>query len=301
MDIRTFAGHYGTEGRDVVTIHRSAPVLEQLFQGEEGSTIGYQDRDGDVVPVIETNPLDAEELTHKTLVQDGILRYQHLWLEFRATCPSITGRLANRDDAWRSIVRRLIDAPSAMEAATFGTLHDDVNFGSRTVLPFCPPDVRLAVAWNGADRAYRHGASGIPVVWPQGLIAQIDPGVVLARHALSSDIPYVEAAITMARALHQRGVTRIIGYGTGEVADAFIDIARIVGIDVVALVDSHPSQHGLWHRGLNVVSLDTAVGLGIHAYVVLSIAHAKPISDSIHARYGSEPHSPLVLDLSHAS
>jgi predicted HAD superfamily hydrolase len=298
MDVRTFAGSYGTAGTLVKTIHRSAPVLEQLLQGPEGSTVGYaHGADGQVAAIREVNPLTASEIECKAIAQSAILRFQDLWLALRSARPSTTAGLVARKDAWRQIVHRLIDVPSNAEAHWLGSLHDDVNFGSRAVLPFCPADVEAQIAWTGAEGVLRRGTSAVPAVWPQGLIARIDPGVVVSPHAAVSETPYGAAALTLARALRARGVSQVIGYGTGEVADAFIDAARIMGVGVAALVDSDLRQHGLRRRGVDIISLDDGVALGVHTYVVLSVAHARPITDTIRARYHAEPVSAHILDL----
>jgi predicted HAD superfamily hydrolase len=300
MDVRTFAGSYGTPGDLVKTVHRSAPVLEQLLQGGEGSTIGYAQHDGDlVVPVREKNPLPAAELASKAIVQSGMHRYQELWLNLRRTRPRTVSRAVTRHEAWCRLAHRLIDVPSHVEVATIGSLHDDINFGSRAVLPFCAADVRAHVAWTGAERVHQGGTAAVAAVWPQGVIASVDPGVVVARHAAATNRPYAAPALTLARTLRQRGIPRVVGYGTGDVARAFIDAARIMGVEVAALVDSNPTQHGLRFHGLDVGSLDDAVELGVHVYVVLSVAHADPISATIRQRYSREPMTALVLTLNH--
>jgi predicted HAD superfamily hydrolase len=299
MDVRTFAGSYGTGGDLVKTVHRSAPVLEQLLQGPEGSTTGYAVQEALIVPVREDNPLPSGELASKAVVQAAMHRYQELWLNLRRARPQTVSRTVARQDAWGRLAHRLIDVPSYAEVATLGSLHDDINFGSRAVLPFCPADIRTEVAWTGAERVHQSGTAAVAAVWPQGVIASIDPGVVVAKHAIASDQPYAAPALTLARTLRQRGIARVVGYGTGDVARAFIDAARIMGVEVAALVDSNRAQHGLQLHGVDVVSLDGAVALDVHVYVVLSIAHADPISHSIRQRYHSEPMTALVLTLNH--
>jgi len=300
MDVRTFAGSYGTAGDLVKTVHRSAPVLEQLLQGPEGSTTSYALHEpGLVVPIREDNPLPAGELARKAIAQAAMHRYQELFLNLRRARPQTVSRVVSRQEAWGRLTHRLIDVPSYAEVATLGSLHDDINFGSRAVLPFCPADIRSQVSWTGAERVHQGGTAAVHAVWPQGVIASIDPGVVVAKHAVATDRPYAAPALTLARTLRQRGITSVIGYGTGDVARAFIDAARIMGVDVAALVDSNRAQHGLRLHGVDVVSLDEAVALGVHVYVVLSIAHADPISNTIRHRYSSEPMTALALTLNH--
>jgi FMN phosphatase YigB (HAD superfamily) len=298
IDLRTFAGGYGDHGDLVRTIHRSAPVLEQLFQGREGSTVGYERRrDGRVNPRREPNPLVANELACKSVVQSGIVAFHDLWLRLRSAKPAVGDALVKRRGSWCRLVHRLIDVPAHEEARQLGTLHDDINNGSRAVVPFCPPSEQARVTWNGAEASYRAGASGIRAVWPQGIITRVDPGAIVSRFSEGSSRPYITPAVAMARALRARGIMRVIGYGSGDVAAAFIDAARIMGVAVDVLVDSNPRVHRTQLRGVDIVDLDTAVTLGVHVYAVLSFAHARAIEDTIRHRYAAHDSAPLVLNI----
>lgn len=296
-DVRAFAGGYGSQPALVRTIHRSAPVIEQLLQGEAGTTSGYQrSADGLVEPIVEVNHLPAADLASKALVQRGMAAFHDLWLAIGRSRPGAVARTIERRDDWCRVVHRLIQSPTLVEATTLGSLHDDVNYGSTDVLPFCPAAAEHTVAWRGADAVVRDGIA-LPVVWPQGVVTRVDAGALVAPHAAVSDVPYAAAAVTLVRSLRSRGLHRVLGYGTGEVAHAFVDAARIVGVDVVALVDSQTRLHGLRVRGVPVCSLDEAIALDVHVYAVLSLAHAGPITDTIRRRYVREAAQPLVLDL----
>ena len=306
-DVRSFAGSYATASAEVRTIHRSAPVIEQLLQGHEGSTAGYAaaeaaaGRGDSMRPVLDANRLPADELARKATLQRGMETFHELWLQLRANRPELVSRLIARPDDWRRLLHRLIDTPAHAEALRLGSLHDDVNFGSQAVLPFCPVAARDEVAWVGADQAWQRGTAAVRAVWPQGVIAHVDAGALLMRHTNASDKPYVAGTVALARDLRRRGVRRVIGYGTGEVASAFLDAARALGLEVAALVDSHPRLHGLTLSGVPIVSLDEAVRMGVHAYVVLSVAHAAAIGQTVRHRYESESVAPLVLDLTHST
>ena len=297
IEVRTFAGGYGASRDLVKTIHRSAPVIEQLLQGPEGSTTGYETRDGGSVAIREANPLPAHDLRHKAIVQDGVRDFHELWLHLGRTNPSTTEALVGRREAWCQLVHRFIAAPSHGEASRIGSLHDDVNFGSRAVQPFCPSWSDAHVAWTGAESAFRQGPAALPVVWPHGVITRVDPGAIVKRYAEASPIPYVSITFALAHQLRLRGITRVIGYGTGDVAAAFIDAAGLLGLHVAGLVDSNADRHGQSVRDVAILSLEAALGLGVHTYVVLSVAHVAPIGHTIRRRYGSEPVVPLVFDL----
>ncbi len=295
MDVRTFAGGYGVDGDLVKTIHRAAPVIEQLLQGPDGSTLGYTHADDRVIPVIGANALPARDLTAKAATQAGVDTFHDMWLALRDTQPSVVARVVERRGDWCRLVHRLIQAPTYAEAAALGGLHDEVNYGSMEVLPFCPPHSEADVSTHGADSVVREGFP-IPVIWPQGVVSRVDAGAVIAPYAAMS-LPYAGAALTLARTLRARGITRVVGYGTGDVAHAFIDACRIVGVDLPALVDSQSGMHGLRVRGIDVCSLDAAVATGIHVYAVLSFAHASVIADAIERRYDDEASTALVFDL----
>jgi FlaA1/EpsC-like NDP-sugar epimerase len=165
------------------------------------------------------------------------------------------------------------------------------------VLPFCPSWADAHVARVGPASAIQRGTSAIPVVWPQGVIARVDPGALVTHHAALSRAPYLALTLGMALEVRRSRLSRVVGYGAGDVATAFMSAARMVGLDVVSLVDSNPATHGTTAAGVGVIGLDEAVALGVHAYVVLSVAHATAISNAIRTRYRSEPTLPLIFDV----
>jgi hypothetical protein len=104
-------------------------------------------------------------------------------------------------------------------------------------------------------------------------------------------------AVALARALRARGITRVIGYGTGEVASAFIDATRMMGVAISALVDSNPRLHGTRLQGVEICDLDSAITHGVHIYAVLSFAHAPVILQTIQRGYWSHAATPLILNV----
>jgi hypothetical protein len=298
-DFRVFAGGYGERADLVRTIHRSAPVLEQLLQGHEGSTQGYRAlAHGGVEPICADNPLPLAELAAKRVVQGGMETFHELWLSMRRAKRALTSGLVHDRAAWCHMVHRLIDVPTRGEAERLGSLHDDVNYGSDAVLPFCPPAELARVAWIGIDAASRQGAGAISAVWPQGVITQVDGGALASRFADRARTRYFAAAFQVARSLRARAISRVVGYGSGEVATAFIAAAAIMGIEVAALVDSNRARHGHRVAGVEVRSLEATAAMDVPVYVVLSLGNAGPITDTIQQFYAARTVQPLIVHLS---
>ena len=84
-----FEGMFGTYdgNQDLIqVIHRTTDVVEKLISVTEGSTIGYEEKQGRIYPVREKG-IRQKELTE--IVFQGVFEFQKVWFEFRKKKPEI--------------------------------------------------------------------------------------------------------------------------------------------------------------------------------------------------------------------
>jgi FMN phosphatase YigB (HAD superfamily) len=284
-DIRAFAGSAGTYLDLIKTIHRSAPIVEQLLMGRQGSTLGYVRVDGRMKPLLDTDPIGNREHRQKELVQLGIKRFQELWLMFRRAKPSLAARVQYDKSGWCRLIHRLVDLPTPREARLLGDLHNDCNFGSIKVVRICPPEEEEQVRKIGAYDYYRFMRHSCAAVWPQGCITRVDPGAILSHFAGHSSTGYFEKMLQLSQRLLREGVEEVAMYGAGEVGRSFVRAARVSGLKILCAVDRNQKLWGTHLEGVEVVSLDEAVRRNPGAYVVTSFAFAREIRQAILARY----------------
>jgi hypothetical protein len=296
MDIRGFAGNAGQRLDMITTIHRSAPIIEQLLMGAEGSTIGYRKRsDGRVEPVLEHNPVPAEELPSKQYVQLGIERFQRLWIKFCEEKPAIARNLLDDRSGWCRMLHRFVDMPTADEARLIGDLHNDCNFGSTKVVRMCPPEEEECIRRMGAFDYYRFMRQRSTAVWPQGAVTRVDGGAILSFFSLHQETGYFEKMLAFSRKIQSEGIAELVVYGAGAVGRNLIRAARLTGISVLCAVDRNELMWGRRLDGIEVTSIDRALAQGNHCYAVASFAFTEEIEKTILSRYRDSRFMPRIL------
>jgi len=286
VDIRAFAGSAGSNLDLIETIHRSAPVLEQLLMGREGTTVSYAKRSQAAFePVLESNPMEEWEHRSKDIFRQGVFGYQALWSHFRRTKPSIAAEISRDKQGWCRLLHRLIAMPTYEEARLIGDLHNDCNFGSIRTAQMCPPEEEESIRQMGAYEYYRFMRHKSPAVWPQGSITRVDPGVILSHYCTQSDTGYFERMLAFCRSLTAEGIMKVVVYGAGVVGRNFIRAARLSGLSVLCAADRNAQLWGTRLEGIDVMSLEAAICAGNHHYAVASFAFSGEIRDTIHAAY----------------
>ena len=88
----------------------------------------------------------------------------------------------------------------------------------------------------------------------------------------------VEERISSAlRELKTRGVTRVVFYGAGEVMEVTYRLSKVLGLQVLGVVDDDFARHGLMKDGLLVEAPGTINQLAPDAVVITTFRHAREI------------------------
>jgi FMN phosphatase YigB (HAD superfamily) len=295
VDIRAYAGSAGLNLDLINTIHRSAPVLEQLLMGREGSTLGYADVGSGFQPVLESNPMQEWEHEAKDIVRSGMLQFQDLWFYFRRAKPRVAARIQHDKRGWCRLIHRLIDMPTANEARIVGNLHNDSNFGSSRVVPICPPEEEDIIRRTSPCEYIRFLHNRSSAIWPQGCVTRVDPGAILSHFSIHLETGYLERMLKFSQYIATQSVGEIVVYGAGIVGRNLIRAAHLYGLKVMGAVDRKSDLWGTYLEGVEVMGLDQAVERGNHNYAVASFAFAEEIRRTIQTRYRDEAIDPNIF------
>ena len=293
IHLRLFGGGMGCSKQLVGMVHRSAPVLEQLFMLEEGSTLGYAPGDGGGwEPVIEENPIPAEEVEIKRVVQDGVRRFQELWFMFDCMCPQIVTAMLNQREHWARLIHRLIRMPTPEEARLIGGMHNDTNYGSTRTVRMCPEDeVEAAKAMEPTESFQKMRYT--PAVWPIGIMTLAHPDYIVGAEMANIKGAIFQTFLTLAQTIHKGG-GRVITVGTDGWAADFILAARMNDLDIVCVVNDDHAPFGGRFKGLDIVTLDQAMGKGVDCFVIPSRESTRRYRQAIADRCMREGGSPAV-------
>ncbi len=294
MQCRVFAGGMGCNRKYVAEIHRSAPIIEQLFMMEEGSTLGYaRSSEGRCIPVLEDNPIDAQEIEKKRIVHAGIHRFQNLWFLFAEMKPDFVKSLVSDRSGWVRLIHRLIRMPTPEEAWLIGDLHNDTNYGSTRTVRMCPED-EVVEAQRLGPNTYRKALRYSAAVWPHGILTRVAPADIVALRAIETYGVFFEVMLALAQSIREDGFTKVIAVGANGAVIDFIRAARMSDIHIVCVADESNGFCVGRIEGVDIVSMAQAVETGHHCFAVASPTVAQETREKILCRYKESGHTPTI-------
>ncbi|MGC8491668.1 MAG: HAD family hydrolase, partial [Syntrophobacteraceae bacterium] len=165
-ETHAFVTNLWTRGNLIVEV----PILATV-----GSTEGYaRNARGQVAPVLGSSHVDKAELDLKKSLREGILSFQADWLalkSFKGTRVLTQTVLAEIDAHNPSILVRLIDYPTRMEAVRLGSLHHEENYGAGSSSILCDKESEEVFQSQGVAGLFQQ----MNCFWPQGIIARDAP------------------------------------------------------------------------------------------------------------------------------
>lgn len=292
-----FEGAFGTfaENMDLIpTIHRTTDVMEKLVSVTEGSTVGYQEYGGKIVP-LQDEGVDNAHLTD--IVFKGIFDFQKLWLDFRKRKPEAAeGCIMDRRGTLK-ILHRLIDMPRKCEAEMLAGLEADTNFGTGYRKGIITKEHLELGRKKGLDFLDKCNVSytyqGSNVTWPKGAVTLLDE-YYYVRRALKNGTQneIIKSMQEVVEQVERDGIKEVALYGAGENGRQFYFLCRMYHIGARCFIDRKESIWGTRKEGVEVVGLDEAIRRGCNDYIVTSLFSISEITDFILEKYkglGREP------------
>jgi FMN phosphatase YigB (HAD superfamily) len=278
---------------------RSHEPLEVLLTTRHKTTLGYvAGNNGSASPVLGPELPNSSQCQRLERFERAALEaMRHLAHMARNVGVGYLTSVSTRVAAGLALLR-LIELPDAQEARSLGDLVFDDNAGASGWEPICDARGEMLARAVGvqaflADERRRWGYGGRGVRWPQGTVTRLDSGLILsAWRATFNDTEHRFVCSDLIDEALRGGVTEVVVYGAGKVGFEMVQLARQLGLDVRAVVDSDTTLHGTLVAGAPVTSLASAARGGGAVFLVASVAYAGAIRDTIqrfHADLGLVP------------
>lgn len=297
-----FEGYYSTfaENMDLVTtIHRTTDIIEKLISVTEGSTIGYEQKNGRVIP-IQGKPLAHHGFTD--MVFAGILEFQRLWHEFESCKPQIAaGCIANRRETLM-IMHRLIDMPRRSEAELLKDIEADTNFGTQYSKGIITPRHMELLREKGTDYIDRCNVSytydNSNITWPKGVVT-LEDEFYYVRRALKENAgnEILKSMQNVVEKVQQQGIEKIALYGAGENGRQFYFMCRLYHIRVACFIDRKESLWGTLKEGIPVMGLRQAMEEGQNNFIITSLFSIQEITFYIKECFQDRKEKPVIFSV----
>lgn len=137
--------HLGYPDRQQKAILECVELFEFLFTAPHGSVLGFQEKDGLMIPVFDQNDNDQQKLDAASLIQQGALKYVHDYCESTGWKPfenSIPSSQALQP------IERVLSRPNQLEAEKLGDIMHAKGFGDVYINhPLAkPPELTLSLS-----------------------------------------------------------------------------------------------------------------------------------------------------------
>lgn len=291
IDIR---GYVGNCGKNIDLIKRiiwnSRPLEQIMMIGHEGTTIGYSQVNGQVVPSTHKKNCYKEEMDFKKVYVKGIMTYLDLCLCYHKKNIAMDGMYGNSKRNIGLIIYRLLLFPTVKEAQILGRLNHSDNFGSSYSKRICSHKDINKIEEIGISIFHRNLNNGIgyeKVYWPEGILTLIDQGYLYKKYLeLNSSGNYLSIMSKLALVLLNKGIKEVALYGAGEVGQSFVKVAKIYNLKILCIIDRKESLWGQTINGIEIVSLKRATNeISICNVVIGSIAFTEIIKENINKSY----------------
>ena len=170
-DIRGYTGNFGKNEKEIAGLTNH--VFELFLMCDEGTTVGYQEQDGQVLPVIKEISYDQDQMRAVRFVQMGALNFQREYFKLKAQKGDLLLRSGYENETLK-IMQRLLQYPTTKEANMIGNLSFDQNFGIDLHWSIISkPELGVYKEW-GYGRFVHEGKARLDE-WYRGMDAVINP------------------------------------------------------------------------------------------------------------------------------
>lgn len=297
-----FEGFFSTfaENGDLIpVIHRTTDVLEKLISVPEGSTIGYKDNNGKIVP-IQDDGVNNDRLTR--IAFEGVMEFQKVWHEFRRMRPNTAAGALVKKRELLMILHRLIDMPRKCEAETLAGFEADTNFGTNYKKGLITKEHIALAKEKGLDFidkcnvSYTYENSNI--TWPKGTITMLDEFYYMRRALKNgSKNEIIKSMQETVEKVAADGVAEVALYGAGENGRQFYFICNLYNIKVNCFIDRKESIWGTLKEGIPIMGLKEAMESGNNTYIITSLFSISEISEFIKEKYMDYDRKPVIYSV----
>ncbi len=125
-DIRGYTGNFGKNEKEIAGLINH--VFELFFMCDVGTTVGYNEKEGQILPVLKEIDYNSDQIKAIRLVQLGVLSFQEEFYMLKAKKGVLLSRSGYENETLK-IMQRLLQYPTTKEANMIGALSFDQNFG----------------------------------------------------------------------------------------------------------------------------------------------------------------------------
>ena len=263
------------------------PLLEGLFMGMEGSTVGYQRNGAKIIPIKGDTIVSDNEYFNRYRFQNGVMDYLELYFK----CNIQGNRKESRCQTVR-VLERLFLCPTHDEAIQYREQRFEQNIGKMEIFSINIKD-ELSLYQSLKEEDFLKQAKIRNILWPEADIALQNPlyNYKQCMQRISNKDYYMLAMMDICDRLKVDEIQQVMVYGAGDVGCVLADLLNVYDINAMCFIDKNPM---LWGKEIMpdvyVCGIEEAVKKYRNKPVVIaSFAWIEDIRNTIYSYMGNVP------------
>lgn len=286
VDIRGFVGNFGRNGNLVREIRFSPYIFEELMMCDEGTTVGYEYINDEVIPIKkDVIPQEQKKMVH--ICKRGIIDFVKQYLKLQKEKKYVKLGLKTSDDLMK-IVYRIYRYPTVIEAKILSTLQHE-NMGVDTLYTVCEKEHIELLKKVGLEE-FNKRIGIYDALWVPGLIAQYDPMFFYKSILENGASQYETKIIDIVQEIIADKIQDVIIIGAGEAGQKikkYIDLYKCININITieAFVDNNKIVQGTFVDNVEVKAFEES--FQSNNYIIGSFAYTEELLDQLYKLKGN--------------
>ncbi len=285
-DIRGFVSNYGKNWKDTIQLY--SRIYELFYLCDEGTTIGYEEKDGVVVPVTkEIIYNDSEQMKYIQRLQEGVLEFQKTFYIIAERKPHLYEVIKN-GKGLSQIVSSSMGAPTHKEAYYMGSLFYDQNFGADNQCEVVEKSTLERLKELGAKEFFKSDQLRNQE-WIQGMFALCDPFYYLKKgYRRHGDYTRFKRVCYAEKIMEECRGQKIVLVAGGDAAKEIVQLIYSVenDIQIIAILDNSLNKQGTNLYNIPIKSMDAEVETD--AYVITTFSYIEELEEQVKKTKGND-------------
>lgn len=284
-DIRGFVSNYGKNWDETIELY--SRIYELFYICDEGTTIGYEEKDGKVIPVTrEISYKDTNEIKYMQRLQEGVLEFQKNFYIFAEKKPHLYDVIKN-GKVLCQIVSRSLGAPTHKEAYYMGNLFYDQNFGADNQCKIVEKDTLDTMKKLGINEFFKSDRVRNQE-WFSGMYALCEPFYYVKKgYQKKYDYTMFKRVCYVEKIIEQFAGQSIVLVGGGVAAREILELIHSAeqNIHIEAIVDNSIDKQGTYMHGSPIMPMETE--FASKTYVITTFLYVEELEEQIKKAKGN--------------
>ncbi|MFC5735398.1 HAD family hydrolase [Cytobacillus gottheilii] len=277
----SFISDENEEDQYIKKFFEHCQIIESIINNNVLSTIDYKVVGNKIEPIFEEKYDSDENINNKEIIQQGILFFQTIFLEFFGNNKDFKKKIYNKPHELIEVINRLFYLPTTKEAKELGKLVFKNGYFELNKHKFIPED--SLKQFNNAEYILKKNNLKDDLYWIHGAVTLKDSKLLLKQHL--SQEQYLTSnyskTLRILENLLDENIQTVSIYGAGESGRLVMRFLEMFNIKIDFFIDSNTSIQGHYINKIKVVPLDSALEKGSTNIVIGSFAFINEIEETI--------------------